>query len=88
MTKYQVVGCEFYDELLEIIRAKEVVQIDYQDEQRNIFKLFAKPVDVITRNKEEFLILENEPEIRLDYLHKVGNAISNIVLDQGNSCGG
>ena len=86
MNKYENVSCEFYDELLEIVRAGQKVQIDYQDQKRKFYKIEALVIDVITKEKEEFLILEGYEPIRLDYLHKVGKAISDSVLSRGNSC--
>jgi transcriptional antiterminator Rof (Rho-off) len=86
MSKYENVGCEFYDQLLEIVKAGQKVQIDYQDEDRKFYKIEALAIDVITKDKEEFLILEGFEPIRLDYLHKVGKAISDSVLNRGNSC--
>lgn len=86
MSKYENVGCEFYDQLLEIVKEGQKVQIDYQDEHRKFFKIEALAIDVITKEKEEFLILDGFEPIRLDYLHKVGKAISDTVLNRGNSC--
>jgi transcriptional antiterminator Rof (Rho-off) len=86
--KYFPVACEFYDHLVEIISNKKSVQIDYQDFEQNFYKIHSTPIDVKTENKEEFLYLENGEKIRLDLLHKVDWAISNNVLDRGNSCAG
>lgn len=88
MSKYYPIDCNFYDELLQIITKKQKVWIDYQDENRKFYKIEALPIDAVTKDKAEFLILEDGQEIRMDYLHKVGSAVATNVLDRGNSCAG
>ncbi len=88
MNEYSNVSCDFYDELLQIIKQNKLVSIDYEDSKRNFHKIEIKLKTIITKDKAEFLVLENDIEIRLDYLHKVGEVINPDVFSKGQSCSG
>ena len=69
--KYQPVSCDFYDELELLALRQTVAELIIRMEDGASQKLSQKIKNLQTRNKEEFLILENGQEIRLDKLISV-----------------
>ena len=63
---YKRVSCNFYDELEKYATLRQHLQIKYLDEQENIQVVQAKIKDLQTKDKAEFLILDNNLKIRLD----------------------
>ena len=68
--KYQTVSCDFYDEL-ETLAVKKVLSKITYSENENEIDIEDLIVDFRTRNKEEFLILKNGTQIRLDKIIKI-----------------
>ena len=68
--KYQTVSCHFYDEL-EALAVKKVLSKITYSENENEIDIEDLIVDFRTRNKEEFLILKNGTQIRLDKIIKI-----------------
>ena len=68
--KYQTVSCHFYDEL-ETLAVKKVLSKITYSENENEIDIEDLIVDFRTRNKEEFLILKNRTQIRLDKIIKI-----------------
>ena len=68
--KYQTVSCHFYDEL-ETLAVKKVLSKITYSENENEIDTEDLIVDFRTRNKEEFLILKNGTQIRLDKIIKI-----------------
>ena len=68
--KYQTVRCHFYDEL-ETLAVKKVLSKITYSENENEIDIEDLIVDFRTRNKEEFLILKNGTQIRLDKIIKI-----------------
>ena len=68
--KYQTVSCHFYDEL-ETLAVKKVLSKITYSENENEINIEDLIVDFRTRNKEEFLILKNGTQIRLDKIIKI-----------------
>ena len=68
--KYQTVSCHFYDEL-ETLAVKKVLSKITYSENENEIDIEELIVDFRTRNKEEFLILKNGTQIRLDKIIKI-----------------
>ena len=68
--KYQTVSCHFYDEL-ETLGVKKVLSKITYSENENEIDIEDLIVDFRTRNKEEFLILKNGTQIRLDKIIKI-----------------
>ncbi len=65
--KYQPINCNVYDQLEAYATLKKEVEISYSKDNvevniRSVIK------DLYTRQKEEFLLLDNEQEIRLDHI--------------------
>ncbi len=68
--KYKPISCYFYDELEALAVKKVKTKILYQNgHTQNELEDFI--VDFRTLNKEEFMILDNGIEIRLDKIIKV-----------------
>jgi Rho-binding antiterminator len=68
--KYQTVSCHFYDEL-EALAVKKVISHITYSENENEINVEDIIVDFKTKNKEEFLILKNGTQIRLDKIIKI-----------------
>ena len=68
--KYQTVSCHFYDELETLAVKKVLSKITYLENENEI-DIEDLIVDFRTRNKEEFLILKNGTQIRLDKIIKI-----------------
>jgi len=67
---YKTVNCQFYDKLESLAIKKIKLQIYYMDnENEKIIEDII--VDFKTKNKEEFLILNNGTQIRLDKILKI-----------------
>lgn len=68
--KYQTVSCHFYDELEALAVKKVLSNITYLENENEI-NVEDLIVDFKTKNKEEFLILKNGTQIRLDKIIKI-----------------
>ena len=73
---YKTVSCQFYDELEALAVKKTYSRILYMDNENEMY-LEDFIVDFKTKNKEEFLILSDGTQIRLDKIIKI-NEISPI----------
>ena len=71
---YKTVSCQFYDELeaLEVKKIKSRIFYMDNENEKYIEDLI---VDFKTKNKEEFLILNNGTQIRLDKILKINEMI-------------
>ena len=67
---YKTVSCQFYDELEALAVKKIKSTIIYMDNE-NEKSIEDIIVDFKTKNKEEFLILSNGTQIRLDKIIKI-----------------
>ncbi len=79
MKKYKPISCDFYDELELLAMRKTPCQILFRkDAQGELQTIQGTINDLYTRNKEEFLLLSDSTEIRLDQLVSVnGKALKN-----------
>lgn len=71
--KYVPVNCSFYDHFEAAITLKKVVAIRYYDNDGNLQDIMVKPIDLIQKNGEEFLLLEDQTKIRLDHIITFNN---------------
>ena len=71
---YKTVSCQFYDELEALAVKKTYSRILYMDNENEMY-LEDFIVDFKTKNKEEFLILNNGTQIRLDKIIKINEMI-------------
>lgn len=71
MSEYKPVGCGFYDELEILAMRRQHVVIDYRDGHGLELQVEGRIDDVFSREGEEFLRLEDGPQLRLDQLIRV-----------------
>ena len=71
--KYVPVNCGFYDHFEAAITLKKTVAISYYDNEGNVKDIIIKPIDLIQKNGEEFLLLEDQTKIRLDHIITFNN---------------
>ena len=62
---YIPISCSFYDRLEEAITVNKKVEFSYYSEDL-LLASRTKLVDLVMRNKKEFVILEDGTEVRLD----------------------
>ena len=72
--KYHAISCHFYDELEALAVKKIIAKITYF-ENENEMTIEDLIVDFKTKNKEEFLILKNGTQIRLDKIVKINDLV-------------
>ena len=72
--KYHAISCHFYDEL-EVLAVKKIIAKITYFENENEMTIEDLIVDFKTKNKEEFLILENGTQIRLDNIIKINDFV-------------
>ena len=71
---YKTVSCQFYDELEALVVKKIKSKIFYMDNENEKY-IEDLIVDFKTKNKEEFLILNNGTQIRIDKIIKINEMI-------------
>jgi len=71
--KYTPLSCQFYDVLEMHASRKEEVIIAYFESGKSVKTITSKINTLVTRNKEEFLVLPDETEIRLDQIISVND---------------
>ena len=67
MSTYIPINCSYYDELEAAATQAKIVKLVYRDKSGEK-QLDTRIVNLYTKNKEEFMVLENGLEIRLDHL--------------------
>ena len=72
--KYHAISCHFYDDL-EVLAVKKIIAKITYFENENEMTIEDLIVDFKTKNKEEFLILENGTQIRLDKIIKINDLV-------------
>ncbi|WP_353481592.1 hypothetical protein [Haliscomenobacter sp.] len=72
---YKPINCDFYDELEAFATQQKTVLVEFETPQGNMRKCEVRIVNLETRNKEEFVTLDNGLEIRLDFIHSVDGAL-------------
>ncbi len=68
--KYKPIDCGIYDHFEMNAILKKKIYFEYLDENQNIQTISSIIKTLKTQNKEEFMILENGLEIRLDKIKK------------------
>lgn len=77
---YQPIDCNFYDILEAYATLRKVLEIVYVEESGTQKTVNTRIIDLFTKNKEEFMVLENGITFRLDYLVSVdGKLLSGMV---------
>ena len=76
--KYSPISCDYHDELILLAMRRTICAIVFKNENGTVETVRASIKDVFTRNREEFLLLSDDREIRLDRLVNVdGKMLSN-----------
>lgn len=66
--KYQPIACQFYDVLELHASRKKTVNISYFTSSQEVKTVHSVISTLVTKNKEEFLVLPDGTEIRLDQI--------------------
>lgn len=73
---YLPIDCSFHDQLLEWATFRTPVTIQYEAiATEEVLTVKGQIADVYTQNKEEFLLLNDGTQIRLDLLIKVNDRV-------------
>jgi transcriptional antiterminator Rof (Rho-off) len=70
---YTPISCALYDTLEDLAVKKEKVTIKYLNENSDIQTVYDMIADFQTKNKEEFMILQNRLKIRLDKIIEIND---------------
>lgn len=72
MTDYQAIDCGLHGEYELAIMRKKTLNLSWQQPGQGLQTQAVNPLDLITRNHEEFLLVENAKgksfEVRLDWI--------------------
>ena len=68
MEEYKPIDCGIYDQFILFITRKRRLLLEIKAEDGEITKVSSRIIDLVTRNKEEFAILEDQSIVRLDRL--------------------
>jgi len=68
---YRPISCDFHSELELLALRRSHVEITYRNDDGSPANIAAQIVDLYARNSEEFLLLPDGREIRLDQLVSV-----------------
>ncbi|MBT32160.1 MAG: hypothetical protein CMO01_21070 [Thalassobius sp.] len=72
--EYQPVNCGFYDYFEAAITLKKKVSISYLNTIGELVTEEVTPIDLLIKNKEEFLVLADGKKIRLDQITEFDQA--------------
>ncbi|MEL6655832.1 MAG: Rho-binding antiterminator [Bacteroidota bacterium] len=75
MNTYIPINCSYYDELEAAATQRRTVTIVYRDAQEQEQEVATRIKDLYARNKEEFMVLENGLEFRLDRLISIDGKV-------------
>lgn len=71
--KYKPIACQFYDVLEVYASRKEPVKITFFEPGQSVKTVNSIIKNLVTRNKEEFLLLPDDTEIRLDQILSIND---------------
>lgn len=86
MEEYRKVNCLFYDQLTDLIVQKKYVRIDFTTDIKEFIKRQTVLKDIVTIEKQEFLMLNTGESVRLDRIKKVDGIIAPHVTDDYYQC--
>lgn len=72
MKPYSPVSCTLYDELALAISRGKSIELSIDDDNA-IESINVVPVDIFSKNGEEYLKIEGDRLIRLDYIRKIND---------------
>jgi Rho-binding antiterminator len=71
MEDYQLVGCDFHDELEALAMHRQPCKVVYHTETDEVTEIKSQIVDVYAKDHADYLKLQDGTEIRLDRLVSV-----------------
>ena len=71
--KYHPISCHYYDELEALATQRSICHIHYLNSQHQPKCIKSKIIDFITSAKEEFIILEDDINVRMDHILSVND---------------
>ncbi len=74
--KYTPINCSFYDYFEAFAVKRQIVSIVYFDEKGEAFNTESRIKDLFSRNKVEYVLLENGLQIRLDYVKELDGMLN------------
>ena len=86
MEEYRKVSCLFYDQLTDLIVQKKYVRIDFTTDIKEFIKRQTVLKDIVTIEKQEFLMLNTGESVRLDRIKKVDGIIPPHVKNDYYQC--
>lgn len=72
---YKPISCDFYDELEAYATQQKIVGVEFETPDGHMRHCEVRIVNLETRNKEEFVLLDNGLELRLDVIHSVNGKL-------------
>lgn len=75
MSKYTPINCHYYDELEAFATLRKNVSIRYYENGTDIQEKTARIVDFQIKEKVEYMILDDQTSIRLDWLESVNGKV-------------
>lgn len=75
MSTYVPINCSYYDELEAAATQRRIVSIIYRNDEGVQLELQTRIKDLYTSNKEEFMVLEQGADIRLDRIVSVDGKV-------------
>ena len=74
--EYTPVSCSLYDRLEALATLGQSIQLKYKD-QNEIFEIRTKIIDLVTQQKEEFMITSEQLCVRLDDIIAIDDQVVN-----------
>ena len=73
MNPYKLVACSFHDQLEAIAILRQTIPVVYRDADDQVQTVNSRIIDVYSANKADYLKLQDQTVIRLDYLVSVND---------------
>ncbi|MGB0931270.1 MAG: Rho-binding antiterminator [Chitinophagales bacterium] len=74
--KYTPINCNFYDYFEAFAVKRQIVTLVYFNEDGDTETVESRIKDLYSRNKVEFVLLQNDLEIRLDYVKELEGMVN------------
>lgn len=73
MEEYKPVNCDFYDDLEAYSILKKELEILYENEEGETITIFGRIIDIYSKDRIEYMLLDSGKEIALTQLVRVDN---------------
>ena len=71
MYPYQLIACSFHDELEALATLHQTCEVQYRETDGSVHTVTSKIVDVYSRNRADFIQIQDDTVIRADHLISV-----------------